>query len=191
MVTLLKSTNGMITDMKKCRKCKKNKEISEFGPWKYSKDRKAYCCRECEKLRARKEREECPERNRVRCTKSYRKHAAERKVSVKLWEQKNPEKARATSQRYYKNHAKELRENYGEHAAEIKQSDRYIRILMRSKYKITDELISEDMVERERALIKIKRTFWRLKNGKSKADRRGNVATSTDEELRNLFGLLS
>jgi len=128
-----------------------------------------------------------------RC-RSYRKNGKYYQ-SIKKYKNKNPDKVKLWRKNSYIKHQDEIKaqgKKYAqEHATENKESDDYMRILLRSKLKVRDELISDDMIKIEKVLIQIKRTFWKLKNGKSKINRKRNVGTDFDEEFRNLFSLLS
>ena len=185
---------------KKCTKCKKRKAFNDFCKRKYSKDGYEYYCKECGKLKGKQYRKKYPDRNKQNRSRSYKKHRAKRITGTILWQQKNPEKNKVSRKKagkkyYTKNREKILARqnlNYAENFTEIKQSDGYMRGLIKSNHKIPYELINEEMIERERTLINIHRIVWEIKkNGKSETYRRGNVESNPDEELRSLFSLLS
>lgn len=150
--------------MKRCPTCGLYKNPEEFHRDKRAKNGWRSQCKSCKSP----------------WTKEYRRtHKAEEKKALKLWQKNNPDKVRKQKKRHKKRCMEELR-------------DGYVRKTIREKYKTPSELINEEMINRERAMVKINRTVREIrKNGKSKADRRGNVESSPDEELRSLFSLLS
>lgn len=148
--------------------------------------------RKNEAKRREKKRYKIAHPEKIRESKRRYRKAHPEKIQEKShrYRKAHLEKIQEKSRRYYKANMEKVREYSKKAGLELKSF--YVKHIIREKYKIPGELISKEMIRRERELIKINRTVKELRNnGKSKTDRRGNVGSVPDEELRSLFSLLS
>jgi len=149
------------------------------------------CCSRCGKIKPIESFSDSTASYCDECKRYYTKGNGGR-IAINRWQQKNREKLVTSRRLFYKKNREKEKLHYAENAEEIKQSEGYIRGLIKSNHKIPYELINEEMIEREKTIQKIKRTVREIKeNGESETYRRGNVGSSPDEELRSLFSLLS
>ena len=88
--------------MKVCVRCKKEKEITEFGIRKASKDGRHYVCKEC--LREANKRDYYKHRGKLleRKRKDYFYNPEKYKERRAEWNRNNPEKCRAWSEKWKK-----------------------------------------------------------------------------------------
>jgi len=95
---------------------------------------------------------------RSRQKKYQQNHPEKINAAINKWQHDNPEKKKAYSRKWHQNHPE-----YNKIRVQ-NMSKGYIQNIMRHKYKIPNEFISDDMIERERELIKINRQFRSMKN---------------------------
>jgi len=165
----------MVEIKKKCSKCGLIKNPDEFHRHKSTKDGLRSMCKDCKR----------------RDAKEYRKtHPEQQREEKRRYRKAHPEQNRESASLYYKANREKVREYQEKALLELRSF--YVKHIIREKYKIPGELISEDMIIREREIIKINRIFKEIrKNGRSKTDRGGTLAAEHDGGLENLFKLLS
>jgi hypothetical protein len=112
--------------MKKCSRCKVEKEESEFCPSKTNTTTGLYSyCKDCSREYARERRRKHPEKVRAENKRwrdanpkkvkemdrrRYEKHSEKIKARVNRYREQNPEKVRALKQKWYEENAEEIKE---------------------------------------------------------------------------------
>ena len=125
--------------MKKCSKCKIEREISDFGKTKSTKDGLSCQCKLCSKDYYEKNKELIKDRSKNwrKNNKEYKKEIdkkwAEKNKEKKLensknWAEKNKEKRKEISKRYYENHKKECVERQKKYIYKRIKNDQLYRI---------------------------------------------------------------
>lgn len=92
---------------KRCYRCKREKELSDFGKNRSRKDGLATWCKECQKQYRDNLSPLQRERKKYHSRTSYRRHKQKRLDTVKKWEQCNPERAKAIKRKHYQSHREE------------------------------------------------------------------------------------
>lgn len=138
---------------KRCSKCKQEKSLSEFYKKKSTKDGFHYQCKKCHNQGVKKSFSKKPiEIQR----KIYRRDAQKRR-------EKYPEKERER-RRNYKHNNPDIIKKYSKDSV-LNCKKFYIKNLIRLKYNISNELITDDMIELERETIQFNRKLRSYKNG--------------------------
>jgi hypothetical protein len=145
----------METLTKQCTKCKEVKGIGEFGNLNRSKDGKANQCKACRKiihsLSYFKNRDKTIKQYKEYRIRTKKTHKDSRSLSQKKSRLKRIEKLR----KYEKDRMNKDVAN---------TSDRYIKRLFISKEKLPRELITPELIECKRLIIKTKRLCKTLSN---------------------------
>jgi len=162
---------------KLCSKCNEEKPLNEFNKRKTSKDGYSYICKECNKKISKnnyykrdidtkkaywkKYRQEHREIIRVHQEKYYQEHREEIRTKNKKYYQEHREEIQAKIKKY-------LQEHHEEHVENI--SDSYIKQIIKIKYNIPKEFITQQLIQSEREFLQIKRIIRRLNNGRDKQE---------------------
>lgn len=134
-----------------CTKCHEVKPLEDFHNRKIAKDGKKSCCKICGKKHEHRSRRD-PKKAREYNRKYHEEHREERNEYAR---------------QYHEEHREESAEKRRGEIKELKAS--YTKKMIHKKYNISPADISEEMIERERELIKINRLFRRQSNvGKKK-----------------------
>ena len=98
--------------MKQCKKCGEWKNIEDFHKDKPKKDGHSSLCKKCAIARAKKWKEDNPEKNRLNGRKYVSRHRAEHNKRGREWHRKNKERSRENSKRWASVNIERKRENY-------------------------------------------------------------------------------
>lgn len=109
--------------MKKCSRCKIEKDLKSFGNNKKSKDRLWCYCKSCVSELGKKERQENPEKFREICKKTYEKHKERKKAEQReyYWKNHNEVKERANKRSQTPEFREQRRKYYAENKEWIKK----------------------------------------------------------------------
>lgn len=175
--------------MKLCNKCKIDKEFSDFGKWKYSKDGFRNYCKECSKSEQKKYREKnkdtLKEKARIYYYENHDKikdylKSEDRKKSKKEYYDRNKNRVKEKSSEYYYNNVEKV-------------SNRQKKYRKTEKYKKSRSVYLKNWSKTNKHIITWRQLLYRVLSyiGKTKENKTieylGYSAIDLKIHIENLF----
>ena len=157
---------GFVVEIKKkCSKCGLWKNPDDFHRHKSTKDGLRSMCKDCKRRYAKEYRKTHPKQRHEEKRRYRQAHSEKRREASRKDHKTHSEKRREAGRKYRKAHPEKVREDNlksgRKKVSELLPS--YVRGIIHTKHKIPRELISVDMVERERDLQQINRILRKEK----------------------------
>ena len=164
--------------MKKCSKCGIEKELTEFGKYKRSKDGLKPHCKICRREESKKYRESNKDKIKKQAKKYRESNKDKIKESQKEWRENNIEKVRERCREYYQNNKEERKEYdkeyYQNNKEKVNKRKKEYREKNKEHFKEYHKEYREKNIERineyvqnNKEIIKERQRKWREKNKES------------------------
>lgn len=159
---------------RRCSKCGHEKVLTEFYIDRSNKSNlRCQCIKCCQKI-GREYRKQHKAEKRDKAQQYYEDHQAERREYGRRYAKDHKEERRKYNRQYHKDHGKELREcKIARGKKDRSELRRYIvKAFIQRKYAIPYEDISENMIDKEREVIRINRLLKEKHNANTKKTKR-------------------
>ena len=128
--------------MKKCTKCKTEKELICFSKDKYSKDGFQYVCRYCQKQYGKENKEYKKKRkqeyylaNKEKIKEYYKEYRKAKKEKIKEYRKANKEKAKQYNKEYYKDNKDKLIEKQNKYRSKRRKTHPLFKLMCNLRHR--------------------------------------------------------